>query len=103
MYKKVEEIRDAHTKICLDFNEFGSLLDEKFIILSPFCGGISCEDRIKELSQRNEVGAEPGTALMGAKSLCIPLDQPKVALPEKCINPECSQKAKNFALFGRSY
>lgn len=40
---------------------------------------------------------------MGAKTLCIPLDQPKDVLPEKCIYPECTEKAKFFALFGRSY
>jgi len=41
---------------------------------------------------------------MGAKTLCIPLDQPRdVHLPEKCIQPECTEKAKFFALFGRSY
>uniref|UniRef100_A0A183C242 proline--tRNA ligase n=1 Tax=Globodera pallida TaxID=36090 RepID=A0A183C242_GLOPA len=45
-----------------------------------------------------------GVSLMGAKTLCIPLEQPKdVELPEKCINPNCSDTAQFFALFGRSY
>jgi hypothetical protein len=74
-------------------------------VLSPFCGGKECEDRIKTESTRDESSAiAPGTSLMGAKTLCIPLKQPKeVELPDKCINPHCQGKAKFFALFGRSY
>ncbi|KAI1729747.1 utp14 protein [Ditylenchus destructor] len=99
MYSKVEKDRDAHKKICLEWEQFGPLLDDKNIILSPFCGGMECEDKIKEQSARAEPSAEKGTALMGAKTLCIPLEQPtEVQLPEKCIRPDCEQKAKFFAL-----
>lgn len=74
------------------------------ILLSPFCGGVDCEGKIKEQSTREETGdVEQGTALMGARTLCIPLEQPKEKLPDKCINPECNQKTNFFALFGRSY
>uniref|UniRef100_A0A0K0EAL6 proline--tRNA ligase n=1 Tax=Strongyloides stercoralis TaxID=6248 RepID=A0A0K0EAL6_STRER len=102
MYNKVLEARNNHMKICLKWEEFTPLLDNKCIILSPFCGGIDCEDKIKEGSQRIEV-TEAGQSSMGAKSLCIPLEQPDTPLPEKCIHPECKEKAKFFALFGRSY
>ncbi len=61
----MERIRDEHMKTCLKFDEFGPLLDKKFIILSPFCGAVQCEDRIKELSQREEQGAEVGQSMMG--------------------------------------
>lgn len=41
---------------------------------------------------------------MGAKSLCIPFDQPaKVEATDKCINPRCAGKPQNYTLFGRSY
>ena len=75
------------------------------IILSPFCGDPSCESSIKDQSTRKDTDAvaEFGISQMGAKTLCIPFDQPRIALPEKCINPECSRSAKFFALFGRSY
>uniref|UniRef100_A0A0K0F769 proline--tRNA ligase n=1 Tax=Strongyloides venezuelensis TaxID=75913 RepID=A0A0K0F769_STRVS len=102
MYNKVLEARNEHMKVCLKWEEFTPLLDDKCIILSPFCGGVDCEEKIKEGSQRIEV-TEAGQSSMGAKSLCIPLEQPSVALPKNCIHPECSQKAKFFALFGRSY
>lgn len=41
---------------------------------------------------------------MGAKSLCIPFDQPAdITADTKCVYPECSQAAKFYTLFGRSY
>ncbi|KAJ1364926.1 hypothetical protein KIN20_025123 [Parelaphostrongylus tenuis] len=70
-------------KICYNFEEFKKLLDDKFILLCPFCGEIECEDEIKKASTSEET--DTGTLLMGAKSLCIPLDQPKETLPDQCI------------------
>lgn len=101
MFNKVLESRKAHEKMTCDFAEFKNLLDKKFILLSPFCGAVECEDMIKKDSAREEV--EDGAAAMGAKTLCIPLEQPAVELPEKCIHPSCTRKARFFALFGRSY
>ena len=41
---------------------------------------------------------------MGAKSLCIPTEQPNED-PDKlrCIRLDCKEKPKYFTLFGRSY
>ncbi|VDK31218.1 unnamed protein product [Anisakis simplex] len=61
-----------------DWNEFKVLLDKKFVLISPFCGGIDCEDAIKKETTREE-SADPGAPAMGAKTLCIPLEQ--VRLP----------------------
>lgn len=94
--------RDEHMKVCTDWDEFYKLLDDKFILLSPFCGGIACEDKIKEKSAREDP-SEAGKSSMGAKTLCIPLKQPEQELPTQCILPSCKDKAKAFALFGRSY
>lgn len=48
--------------------------------------------------------AEPGAPAMGAKSLCIPLEQPtSIQSTDKCIHPACSRKPKFYTLFGRSY
>ncbi|CAL2038117.1 unnamed protein product [Caenorhabditis brenneri] len=99
MYNKALAQRDAHLKLTTDMEEFKKLLDDKCIILAPFCGHPNCEDEIKKTSTREDgEGAQ-----MGAKTLCIPLEQPKEALPSKCIFPACTEKAKAFALFGRSY
>ncbi|CAI5446164.1 unnamed protein product [Caenorhabditis angaria] len=99
MYNKVLAARDAHLKTTSDIEEFKKLLDEKCIILSPFCGLPECEEEIKKASTREDgEGAQ-----MGAKTLCIPLEQPKQELPSKCLFPGCSHAPKFFALFGRSY
>ncbi|PIC40653.1 hypothetical protein B9Z55_011926 [Caenorhabditis nigoni] len=99
MYQKVLAQRDSHLKTTTCMEEFKKLLDDKCIILSPFCGLPECEEEIKKASTREDgEGAQ-----MGAKTLCIPLEQPKQELPSKCIFPSCSHAAKAFALFGRSY
>lgn len=67
-------MRDSHLKVNLDWNNFVKLLDDKNIILSPFCGEPHCEEKIKADSTREEP-AEAGTSAMGAKTLCIPLEQ----------------------------
>ena len=47
---------------------------------------------------------EAGAPSMGAKSLCIPFDQPmELTADTKCVYPECDQPAKYYTLFGRSY
>lgn len=76
---RVLEVRDKHKKMCMEWREFKDLLDNKFILLVPFCGRIECEDAIKKDSAREE-SIEPGASAMGAKSLCIPLEQVLLAL-----------------------
>jgi len=41
---------------------------------------------------------------MGAKSLCIPFNQPAaVTATTACVRPGCQEKAKFYTMFGRSY
>lgn len=42
-----------------------------------------------------------GVAQMGAKTLCIPLEQPELEPGTKCF--KTGKPAKNWALWGRSY
>ena len=42
---------------------------------APFCGEEPCEDEIKDMSKKDS-DLEPGAPSMGAKSLCIPFNQP---------------------------
>lgn len=103
MFTRVEHIRDEHMKVTKDWDEFNKLLNQKFIMLSPFCGEPKCEDAIKAASALDEQPTEMGQASMGAKTLCIPLEQPSDDLGDKCICQKCECKPKFFALFGRSY
>jgi len=93
----------SHTILLKDWSQFSNNLDKKNIILAPFCGDGSCEDKIKADSARNE-DVEPGEPSMGAKSLCIPLEQPApIQGSDKCIHPDCKRKPQFYTLFGRSY
>ncbi|GMS99675.1 hypothetical protein PENTCL1PPCAC_21850, partial [Pristionchus entomophagus] len=104
MFQRVLEQRNSHMKRVKDFGEFRKHLDEKCILLAPFCGRPDCEDAVKRDSQRDDVmDVAAGSALMGAKTLCIPIEQPTDPLGSKCIHPDCKEAPKSFALFGRSY
>lgn len=105
-----------------DFDEFVRNLDEKNIVLSPFCGLESCEEKLKEdssryiaLTFRMQSCPNPyyyvfvyrnvkGDAAVGAKSLCIPFEQENKLKPDaKCIRPMCTNKPQYYCLFGRSF
>ncbi|KAG8233213.1 hypothetical protein J437_LFUL013267 [Ladona fulva] len=106
LLKRATDDLEKHKVVCKNWSEFCKHLENKNIILSPFCGDMECEDKIKQNSARDETGAEaePGAPSMGAKSLCIPFDQPQPITPEdKCINPACSLAPNFYTLFGRSY
>lgn len=127
---------NEHIKRVDTWNEFCSELNKKNMLLSPFCGELSCEDNIKADSARYEytkkiiflykflcnvkcmylyiflyiyredTGEEPGALSMGAKSLCIPFEQPTSPTPlnkQKCIHLNCQNEPKFYTLFGRSY
>ncbi|CAH3119198.1 unnamed protein product [Porites lobata] len=85
------------------WSESQRLTDTKGIIQAPFCGDGTCEGKIKKDSARDQ-DLEAGAPSMGAKSLCIPFDQPmELTADAKCVYPECDQPAKYYTLFGRSY
>ncbi|XP_031784893.1 bifunctional glutamate/proline--tRNA ligase [Nasonia vitripennis] len=96
-----------HTKQTNNWSEFCSYLDNKNLILAPFCGRIECEDKIKADSVREDPGDDPNAPSMGAKSLCIPFNQPDGSAEQisklKCIHTACQEKPKFYTLFGRSY
>uniref|UniRef100_A0A3F2YU35 Bifunctional glutamate/proline--tRNA ligase n=1 Tax=Anopheles christyi TaxID=43041 RepID=A0A3F2YU35_9DIPT len=105
MYERAESDLRAHTKVTKQWAEFLQFLEAKNIIMAPFCGEIACEDRIKAESARDDAEAEAGAPAMGAKSLCIPFEQPAKIDPaaDKCVHPACGRAAKFYTLFGRSY
>lgn len=104
LYAKAKRAMDTHQVQVTSWPEFLKKLNEKCTLIAPFCGRPACEDNIKKDSVRE---SNDGTAgpLMGAKSLCIPKEQPERKLDDssKCIHPECSEKPQFWCLFGRSY
>ncbi|XP_058116376.1 bifunctional glutamate/proline--tRNA ligase [Anopheles ziemanni] len=105
MYDRADRDLREHTKVTKQWPEFLQFLEAKNIIMAPFCGEIACEERIKAESARDDAEAEAGAPAMGAKSLCIPFEQPAKIDPknDKCVHPACGRAAKFYTLFGRSY
>lgn len=104
MYNKAKKEFDDHIKLVYSWNDFVGWLAKKCLLLTPFCGDEDCEKQIKDNSAGNADDTEVGALAMGAKSLCIPFDQPKpIEANTKCINPNCSRKPQSYCLFGRSY
>lgn len=103
MLEKATKELNEHKVVCHEWSKFLEELERKNIILAPFCGSIPCEDKIKADSARDD-DTETNAPSMGAKSLCIPFEQPaKITSDDKCINPKCSNKPNAYTLFGRSY
>ncbi len=106
LYRKADESFKAHIKQVTDWKDFVPTLNEKNVILMPHCLEEKCEDEVKDLSARKDTGDDtPEDARapsMGAKSLCIPFEQPEglVKGETKCTNPNCERKAEAWCLFG---
>ncbi|OKL64236.1 putative proline--tRNA ligase [Talaromyces atroroseus] len=110
LFKRADEQFRAHRKQITNWEEFTPLLNEKNVLLIPHCLTEECEDQIKDLSARKaeedlDVPQDARAPSMGAKSLCIPFEQPEGIEHgvTKCLNPHCTKLAEKWCMFGRSY
>ncbi|KAJ0126516.1 hypothetical protein HZ326_30381 [Fusarium oxysporum f. sp. albedinis] len=104
MYDKANLAYSQHRKVIGNWDEVTLALDSKNVVLIPFCLDGKCEERIKQLTTKEDDLGDQGTASMGMKSLCIPFEQPgEIEEGRKCLNPECDRLAQKWTLFGRSY
>jgi len=110
MLEKATKTRDEHIVEVKEWKDFGPALDGKNLVLVPWCERESCEDDIKKTSGEESKlkiaeskGGETGTIKLtgAAKTLCIPFEQRPLDADTKCVR--CSEKAKRWTLFGRSY
>ncbi|OWB81039.1 hypothetical protein B5S32_g5383 [[Candida] boidinii] len=96
---------DTHRVIVNEWKDFVPELNKKNLILAPWCGVMECEEDIKDSSAKKDDGEElevdDKSPSMGAKSLCIPFEQPTLAPGQKCVR--CDKEAINYTMFGRSY
>ncbi|WPK23189.1 hypothetical protein PUMCH_000417 [Australozyma saopauloensis] len=96
---------DKHRIVVDEWKDFVPTLNAKNVILSPWCGVPECEDDIKDSSATKDDGEEAEqderAPSMGAKSLCIPNDQPTLKEGQKCVR--CDKPAIQYCMFGRSY
>ncbi|KAF7975507.1 hypothetical protein HWV62_9308 [Athelia sp. TMB] len=80
-------------------------LDNKCVVVLPWCEEEACEDDIKERSGRASEPQDERAPSAGAKSLAIPFDQSRWTPiePGKTKCPACGKDAKRWTMFGRSY
>ena len=108
LFDAADKVYRAHRALIMDWKDFVPALNDKKLCLIRHCLEGKCEDLIKEMSARKDKGDVPEDARapsMGAKSLCIPFEQPDGILPgeTRCTNPNCGQLAQKWVMFGRSY
>ncbi|CBZ25629.1 putative bifunctional aminoacyl-tRNA synthetase [Leishmania mexicana MHOM/GT/2001/U1103] len=110
MYARAKETMETHRVRVTEWAEFVPTLNRKCLILAPWCGAMECEDRVKKDSaeeskaaQAQETREDARAPSMGAKTLCIPFEQPEPAEGHECICKGCTKPATTWVLFGRSY
>ncbi|KAI2311778.1 ribose-phosphate pyrophosphokinase 1 [Ophidiomyces ophidiicola] len=108
LYARADAEFRSHVKLITRWEEFCPALNDKNLCMIPHCLTEQCEDEVKELSARKaeeETGETVDAKMpsMGAKSLCIPFDQPAGIEKgvTKCTNPKCARLAEQWCLFGR--
>ncbi|KAJ3038546.1 hypothetical protein HDV00_000551 [Rhizophlyctis rosea] len=107
MFNKAKKERDERLVKLEKWEGFVEALNKKCIVLAPWCEREQCEEDVKDNSARGSAGDEPQdekAPSMGAKTLCIPFDQPESGeqvAKRTCF--ACDHKAKSWTLWGRSY
>ncbi|MQL85402.1 hypothetical protein Taro_017923 [Colocasia esculenta] len=94
LFEKAKERRDQCIKKIFTWEEFVEALNEKKMILAPWCDEEEVEKDVKTRTK-----GEPGVA--AAKTLCTPFDQPD--LPEGTLCFASGKPAKKWTYWGRSY
>eukprot|EP00884_Botryococcus_braunii_P010190 jgi/Botrbrau1/19172/Bobra.0077s0081.1 len=93
MYEKQKAIFESSIEKVTSWDDFMAALDRKHMALAPWCDTVEAEEDVRKRSATAEQ--------MGAKTLCIPLEQPELPAGTKCF--VTGGEAKNWALWGRSY
>lgn len=114
-FEKARAIRDEQIKMVDEWERFVPTLDQRTMVLSPWCESIECEEKVKERSGKESIERQENAgdvdvrALSGsAKTLCIPFEEEINRLGvdnleegSRCF--ACDNEAKSLTLWGRSY
>ncbi|KFM24691.1 Putative proline-tRNA ligase [Auxenochlorella protothecoides] len=102
MLAKAKATLDTCIEQVTTWEGFMAALERKHAVLAPWCDEESVEEDVKRRSAgKDGENKDAREATMGAKTLCIPLEQPE--LPEGTMCFASGKPAKNWALWGRSY
>jgi len=93
-------VRDKHLLDVDEWSTFVTALDAKRIPRTPWCGKITCEEKVK-LQSKEAKASDSTQAPVGAKTLCLPFDAAPIAPGTKCF--ACGDEAVTRALWGRTY
>ncbi|KAH9926737.1 prolyl-tRNA synthetase [Fomitopsis serialis] len=105
MFKRAQDTYFSRLKEVTRWEDVVPTLDDKCVVVMPWCEEEACEDDIKERSARSDEPQDERAPSAGAKSLCIPFDQsrwPPIE-PGKTKCAACGKDAKRWTMFGRSY
>ncbi|KAK9448706.1 uncharacterized protein V1518DRAFT_417979 [Limtongia smithiae] len=105
MFARAKKEFDTHVVRVTKWEDFVPALNSKNLVQIPWCGRMECEDEIKDKSARqdtDEVEDERAPS-MGAKSLCIPFEQPEGIVKGETKCASCGMDAIQWCMFGRSY
>lgn len=105
LLSKAKQKQQESTVKVDSFEQVMDVLNQKKMVIAPWCEEVSCEEEIKKETTRLSLENEDNQSMTGAmKSLCIPKDQPyelDKGKETKCFF--CDKLAKRYTLFGRSY
>jgi prolyl-tRNA synthetase len=115
MLDGARKVRDKAIMKVGKWEDFVPALDQRCMVVSPWCEVTACEEDVKErskaesLARAGEAEEDAREALSGAaKTLCIPFKEeierlgiPSLAADTKCF--ACSAAATALTLWGRSY
>ena len=104
MYNSASEKFESRKKTANNWEEFMTHLNNKNIVLTPWCGIDEEEEKVKAKSaiESKAIEGEGDSGLSGkAKTLCRPLDQEKPAEGTKCFFT--GLPAVEYIFWGRSY
>lgn len=93
MFNKAKERYDTCLEKVTTWDAFMTALNNRHMALAPWADEEAVEEDVKKRSATADA--------MGAKTLCIPFEQPE--LPEGTLCFASGKPAKNWALWGRSY
>mmetsp|Transcript_7713 Transcript_7713/g.13324 ORF Transcript_7713/g.13324 Transcript_7713/m.13324 type:complete len:651 (+) Transcript_7713:45-1997(+) len=93
MFTSAKQRYDACLEKVTTWDDFMAALERKHMVLAPWADEPDVEEDVKTRSTT--------PSAVGAKTLCLPFDQPD--LPEGTLCFASGKPAKNWALWGRSY
>lgn len=104
MFNKAKKERDESIGKAYNWDQFMEELNQKKIVLTPWCEEEESEKLVKEKSKEESKQAQTeGEEILtgAAKTLCLPIDQPPLPEGAKCFIT--GKPATKWALWGRSY